>query len=133
MALHISEKQLDLLDSSKKPAVFVRNGRTKKGYAVISETVYDQVRPLLQHVAVQVEPGAATAPPSDEWTEEKNARRVALINKKYDQGLTAAERKELQRLQAGVDEFADRSAPVRTEVLELLLLGLKQSAKARKR
>ena len=62
MALHISEKQLDLLDSSKKPAVLVRNGRTKKGYAVISETVYDQVRPLLQHVAVQVESGAPQPP-----------------------------------------------------------------------
>jgi len=131
MGLRISEKELDLLDSSKKRAVIVRSGRSKKGYAVISKTVYDQVRPLLQYVTVPVD--AATTAPSEEWTEEKNARRVALINKKYDQGLTAAEKKELQRLQTEVDEFADRAAPVRNEVLELLLLGLKQAAKARKR
>jgi hypothetical protein len=133
MGIRISEKELDLLDTSKKPAVIVHSGRSKKGYAVISQTVYDQVRPLLQYVTLPVDAGSGKVDASNEWTEEKNACRVALINKKYDQGLTAAEKKELQRLQAEVDEFADRAAPVRNEVLELLLLGLKQAAKARKR
>lgn len=38
-----------------------------------------------------------------EWTPEKRARRVALINKKYDQGLSSAEKRELQQLMAEAD------------------------------
>ena len=133
MGLRISEKELDLLDSRKKRAVIVRGGRSKKGYAVISKPVYDQVRALIEYVTPPADADSGTARQPDEWTEEKNARRVALINKKYDHGLTAAEKKELQRLQSEVDEFADRAVPLRNKVLELVLLGLKQAAKARKR
>jgi hypothetical protein len=57
---------------------------------------------------------------------------LALINKKYDRGLTAAENKELTRLQNEADDFRDRVAPARNEILELALAGLKKKA-AKKR
>jgi hypothetical protein len=103
-----------------------------KEYMLLSRNAYEQVRPLLDYISGHT-PKPAKPSASTEWTEEKNARRAELINKKYDRGLTAAEKKELKRLQAEVDDFAERALPVRNDILELLLLGLKQAAKTRNR
>ena len=65
---------------------------------------------------------------SAEWTDEKNARRVALVHKKYDDHLTAAEKKHLTVLTAEADNFHDRSEQVPNKILELVLAGLKQQA-----
>jgi hypothetical protein len=70
---------------------------------------------------------------TDKWTEQKNARRAALINKKHDRGLSTAQKKELARLQKEADEYVDRVAPSHSEKLEQLLTDLKQKAKLRKR
>ena len=130
MTVQISERQLARIESGRDQVARVRVGR--KDYVLLSRSFYEQVRPLLDYMTRQPAK-ASDARATAEWTEEKNARRVALVNKKYDQGLTAAERKELEQLQAEVDRFGDRAVPARNEVLELLLLGLKQAAKARKR
>ena len=49
-----------------------------------------------------------------------------MVNKKYDHGLTAAEKKELAVLTAEVDESLSRADQVRNKILELVLAGLKQ-------
>jgi hypothetical protein len=64
MAIHVSEKQLDQIESGRKPGVLVRSERTR--------------------------------------TPEKNARRVALINKKHDKRLTPA-------LKAGDEKRASKA------------------------
>ena len=130
MTVQISEHQLERIESGRDQAAPVRVG--SKEYMLLSRNAYEQVRPLLDYISGH--PPKQTKPPvSTEWTEEKNARRAELINKKYDRRLTAAEKKELKGLQAEVDEFAERALPVRNDILELLLLGLKQAAKTRKR
>jgi hypothetical protein len=53
MAIHVSDHQLDQIEHGEEPALIVRSEQTRKGYAVISESVYQQVRPLLQFVAMQ--------------------------------------------------------------------------------
>ncbi len=128
MAIHVSERQLDQIEHGQQPAVIVRSERTKKGYAVIRQKVYEQFRPLLQCVAMQVEVPQPGNGHTIEWTEQKNARRVALVNKKYDQALTNAEKRELAVLAAEADRYRDRTAHVQTEILELILAGLKQQA-----
>ncbi len=128
MAIHISDRQLDRIERGREPALIVRSAGTTKGYAVIPQNVYDQVRPLLQCVAMRVEAPQRGNGHAAEWTEEKNARRVALINKKHDQSLTTAEKKELAVLVAEAEQFRDRTVPVRTDILELLLAGIKQQA-----
>ena len=120
MTVQISERQLARIESGRDQVARVRVGR--KDYVLLSRSFYEQVRPLLDYMTRQPAK-ASDARATAEWTEEKNARRVALVNKKYDQGLTAAERKELKQLQAEVDRFGDRAVPARNEVLELLLLG----------
>lgn len=116
------EKQLEPVTSGREKMARVRVGKTT--VVVLSELFFRRVQPLLDYVANR--PDAAQSSPSTEWNEKKNARRVALINKKYDHGLTAAEKKELARLQKEADGFRDRVAPVRNEILELALAGLKQ-------
>jgi hypothetical protein len=126
MAIHVSEKQLDQIESGRKPGVLVRSERTKKGYAVIPQNVFDQLRPLIQYVVMQVDPSAGERGNGHavDWTPEKNARRVALINKKHDKRLTAAEREELTQLMAEADAYRDMTVPVRNDILELILAGL---------
>src|ERR1051326_8604373 len=98
MPIHVSDKQLDQVESGRTPAVIVKSERTKKGYALIPEQVYDQLRPLLQYVRLHVDasPQHTDNCKTPEWAQEFNARRVALIMKKHEKGLTAAERKELK-------------------------------------
>jgi len=124
MATQFVEKQLDLVASGREKMARVRVG--KSAVIVLSEQFFDQVQPILDYMASQSD--AAPSNGGTEWSEEKNARRAGLINKKYDHGLTAAEKKELTRLQKEAEAFRDRVAPVRTEILELLLAGLKQKS-----
>ena len=126
MRINISDEQLDLMESGREAGVIVRSERTKKGYALIPQEVYDQVRPLLQYVVLHLEaPDQGRANGNAvEWTPEKNARRVALIQKKHDKRLTSAEKNELRQLMSEADEFRDGAIPPRNEILELILAGL---------
>jgi hypothetical protein len=46
------------------------------------------------------------------WTDEKNARRFALIDKEIAGTLTGVESRELANLQQEVDDYLDRVAPL---------------------
>src|SRR5207253_3853745 len=48
----------------------------------------------------------------DEWTDEKNRRRGALLDRKYDQGLTPVEEAELTLLQDAMHRYIDKVAPL---------------------
>jgi hypothetical protein len=126
MPIRVSDKELDQIESGREAAVIVRSDRTKKGYALIPQKLYDQLRPLLQYVVMHVEApvrGRRNGHAVD-WTPEKNVRRVALINKKHDKGLTSAEKKELSQLISEADDYRDITAPVGNYILELILAGL---------
>ncbi len=112
--------------------VNLANVRTAYGnFVVLSERLGERFRPLLEYMARHV--SAETVPSIDNgWTDEKNGRRGALIEKKYAGGLTAAEKRELKALQQEVGQYADRVAGPRNEMLELLLLGLEHKAARQK-
>ncbi len=129
MATQFVEKQLEAVASGREKMARVRVG--KSAVVILSEQFFDQVQPILEYMASQ--PDAAPSNGATEWNEDKNARRAALINKKHDHELTGAQKKELARLQKEANEFRARMAPVRTEILELLLAGLKQKAAKRTR
>lgn len=126
MAIRVSDQQLDEIEQGREPALIVHSKRTRKGYAVISESVFHQVEPLLQFVALRLDAETPAEEPGSQWTEENNARRVELINKKFDRGLTAIEKKELAALAVEADQYRDQTNAVRTGILELILAGLKQ-------
>ncbi|MCX7420174.1 MAG: hypothetical protein NT013_11630 [Planctomycetia bacterium] len=114
MPLTVSDKLLKTLEAGRRPVV-VRDDRTKKGYAVMSEQVYARARPLIEFVSNDA------AGPSDRsaetWTEEKNARRAVLINKKHDSKLTSAETRELNQLTEEVRQYQERVAPLHNHAL----------------
>ena len=120
MTTSLLQRQLEPVTTGREKMVCVVVDQSP--VVVLSQRFFDQVRPLLDYMASQPEVNVVRG--GCEWSEEKNARRAALITKKHDHGLTAGEKQELQRLQAEVDEFAEREARPRNEVLELLLLGL---------
>ena len=112
--------------------VHLANVRTAHGnFIVLSERLGERFRPLLEYMARHV--STESVPSIDNgWTDKKNTRRGALIEKKYAGGLTAVEKRELKALQQEVGQFADRVAGPRNEILELLLLGLEHKAARQK-
>jgi len=67
--------------------------------------------------------GGQAARPSarfEEWTEAKNARRFALIDKEIAGQLTFAEAAELAQLQREMDDFLQRVAPLPLEAVRTL-------------
>ncbi len=117
------EKQIASVAEGRSNIADVRTPRGN--LVVLSERLGERFRPLLEYMARQV--SAESLPKTDDdWTEEKNGRRISLIDQKYDGTLTPAEKRELKALQHEAEQFADRLAGPRNEVLELLLLGLEQ-------
>ena len=79
MALTVTDKQLEAIDIERQPVVMVRHSRTKKGYAVMPESVYDHARPLIEFMLAE---GTALAGNGETtWTDAKNDRRASLITK----------------------------------------------------
>jgi hypothetical protein len=119
------EKQLASVAEGRSNIADVRTPRGN--LVILSERLGERFRPVLEYMARQV--SAESASPTDNgWTAEKNSRRMALIEKKYDGVLTAAEKRELKLLQQAGERFSDRLARPRNEMLELLLLGLEHKA-----
>jgi hypothetical protein len=57
---------------------------------------------------------------ADDWTEEKNARRFALIDKEIAGQLTPGEAAELSLLQREMDCFLQRVAPLPLDAVRAL-------------
>jgi len=70
---------------------------------------------------------AETATANGEWTEDKNARRFALIDRKIAGTLTAAEAVELNRLQLEIDDYLRRVAPLPLDAARILHEQLRRS------
>ena len=130
MAMPTLEKQLAPVAQGRKNIADLQTGQGK--VIVLSQKMGDRFRTVLEYMAQQI---SDEPPPrsTNGWTDAKNARRVELINKKHNGGLTAAERKELRVLQADVERYAEQVAPLRNDILELLLIGLQQKAAQRKK
>ena len=91
------QKQFDALERGQREAILVKNSRTRKEYAIIPQATFQKLRPLLKHAGQK---NGSASEDLDSWTEAKNIRRVALINKKHDDKLTdlPAARSGFQRL-----------------------------------
>jgi hypothetical protein len=79
----------------------VEDPRTHKLYMIVAMDEYEAP-------ARQPEPAAIRS----NWTDAKNARRFALIDKEIAGTLTDAESQELASLQQEVDEYLDQVAPL---------------------
>lgn len=79
-------------------------------------------------VACVLPPPRDASVPEGEWTEEKNQRRGALLDRKYDLGLSPAEEAELALLQGALHRYIDRVAPLSLDAARTLHQDLLQKA-----
>src|SRR6266481_1616355 len=66
--------------------------------------------------------------PEEKWSAEKNQRRGALLDRKYDHELTPAEEAELALLQDAMHRYIDRVAPLPLDAARSLHQELLQKA-----
>ena len=62
------------------------------------------------------------------WSEEKNARRCVLIDKKIDGQLTQAEEEELENLQQQMLDYRQQNAPLPLKEARALFNAMKQES-----
>jgi hypothetical protein len=65
-----------------------------------------------QLIACLLPPPTSHRTNGEVWTLEMNQRRCALLDRKYDQGLTTEEEAELALLQDAMYRYVDRVAPL---------------------
>ena len=98
--------------------VYFEDPRTRAQYVALSRETFECLLPPAED-----EDGEAAG---ENWTEEKNSRRLGLIHKECYGGLTEAEATELGRLQAEMLRYRNRVAPLpladARKLLEELLL-----------
>jgi hypothetical protein len=101
MIAKLSDELALELDRSGNRPLSVEHPRTHKRYVIVS--------------ADECAPGSQVPRSSDrshDWSEEKNARRFALIDREIAGQLTPAEVAELSLLQHEMDLFLQRVAPL---------------------
>lgn len=126
MATRLLEKQLEPVSTGREDMTRVKVGDLQ--VVVLSERFFDRIQPLVEYFVRREAPVAAT----EEWSDAKANRRAELIHKKYHARLTKVEKSELTQLDREAEAFVELQAPVRNEVLELMLAGLKQKARSKK-
>lgn len=128
MGVRISNQALGQLDKSPSQVVHVEHPDTKRQYVLLPRDTYERARPLLDYVAAQTDSSRADENGNGAWSEELNARRVTLINKKYDSRLTPAEKEELEHLQQQAYLHRSRVAPTPHAMLRAIVEALEQQA-----
>ena len=94
------------LDRGGDRPLSVEHPRTHKRFVIVSADEYASGGKV-----------ASSSGRSHEWTEEKNARRFALIDNEIAGQLTPAEAGELAILQREMDEFLRHVAPLPLEAV----------------
>jgi hypothetical protein len=113
------------LDRTQGGPVEFEDPRTHARYVLIPHEAYRLIRPLISngHDAESNEPV--------EWSEEKNARRCALIRRKHSGGLSASEEDELEELQDEMYRYRAQVAPLPLKMLEVIQAGLERLVEAK--
>jgi hypothetical protein len=126
MTVQLTRRTLEQLQHGDRSAVVVQDPRTKQKFVVLPQDTFNRARVLFEYLATQSNAEPSATAEADAWSDADNARRVALINKKYDAQLTRAEERELDALRERAYRHRERVAPVRNDVLRLLVEALEQ-------
>ncbi len=134
MPATLTPQQVAELERSGSSPFMVENPQTHEGYVLVPSAAYQQAKPLFEAI-IGYTRASLSSPAHErsvpvEWSDTKNARRCALIDKKHDLGLLPAEETELDRLQSELAAYQRLVAPRPLAILELLEEALQQRAAA---
>ena len=101
MIARLPDDLISELERAGDEPLRVENPRNHKLYVIIAE---DR---LLNGAK-----GATPSGSNGDWTEDRNARRFALIDKQIAGAISTDEAAELQQLQQQIDEYLRRVAPL---------------------
>jgi hypothetical protein len=121
MVAQSTDEILRELDRTQGGPVQFEDPRTHARYVLIPHEAYRRVRPLLG------ERQPSSEAPVD-WTDRKNDRRLALIQREVAGTITADEREMLERLQDEFYRYREQNAPLPTAMLELIEEALERRA-----
>jgi hypothetical protein len=107
MTPQLSADLQSAIDHSHGLPVRVEDPRTHKTYLLIES---DQAAAWI----------TASSPPSDEWSDARNARRCELVRKKFAAGLSDAEAVELAELQAAAGRYREQFEPMAATTIRAL-------------
>ncbi len=100
MIPELTREQRQAIDEHRGQAVYVVDTDRCETFVLLPSSDFDRIRPMLGY-------------PSDNglWTDEKNRRRVELIDRKIAGTITHAQLVELAELQREAEEHFDQVAP----------------------
>jgi hypothetical protein len=101
MLARLSDELISELERAGDEPLRVENPRNHKLYVIIAE---DRLP--------NGDKGATPSGSNGDWTEDKNARRFALIDKQIAGTISTEETAELRHLQQQIDEYLRRVAPL---------------------
>lgn len=132
MVATLTLEQVAELERSGGSPLVMENPRTRQGYVLVPCEAYQQARPLFEAIISQarasISPDGSDRSAPDGWDDSKNARRCALIDKKYDAGLSPSEETELHVLQDEIAAHQRAVCPRPVAILQLLEEALQQRA-----
>jgi len=126
MIVRLANQLIDQLEKNPGEALRVQQADSKRSFVILSDDLYQRVRPFIDYVAAHAPAKDGPAEEDSEWSESLNKRRVELIHKKHDSQLTSAERAELDELQERDYRHRSAVAPVGNPVLEAVLQALEK-------
>jgi hypothetical protein len=132
MSSTLTPEQVAELERSGGSPMVMEDPRTRRGYVLVPQEAYRQIRPLFEAIMRQTQGEPQTPAQEDlvpsEWDDAKDERRCELIDKKHDTGLSSAEQTELDHLQLELGAHQRLVAPRPLAVLELIEEALRQRA-----
>lgn len=100
MTPQLTPEQRDALDAHGGQPVYVVDAERHQTFVLLSSSDFDKVKPLLSRTAI-----------NGSWTDEKNNRRVELIDKRIVGSIAPDELLELAELQQQAEAHFDSIAP----------------------
>lgn len=124
MVAHTTDDILRELDRTRGGPVQFEDPRTRTRYVLVPQESYYRALPFIH-------PEAGNEAEPIQWDESKNARRCALLERKYGGLSSPQEEAELATLQEEMYRYRAQVAPLPLKLLELVEEALAHRAASR--
>lgn len=130
--IELTPEQVAELDRTKDIPLVAQNITGERRYVLVPEAAYREGKEIFDAFIERARSATDSSGKSaSQWDDEKNARRLKLIDLKYSRGLTPEEDCELQSLQTHMAALRQELFPLPLTMLDLIEAGLRNSLATR--